>query len=44
MARDRSDWPRCLLWHNWLPGLSAAGERAPWPILWVILSVLGDVG
>ena len=30
MARDRSKWPRCLLWHGWLPGLSAAGERAPW--------------
>ena len=30
MARDRSNWPRCLLWHGWLPGLSTAGERDPW--------------
>ena len=30
VARDRSSWPRCLLWHGWLPGLSVAGERAPW--------------
>ena len=29
-ARDRSKWPRCLLWCGWLLGLSAAGERAPW--------------
>ena len=30
MARDRSRWPRCLLWHGWLPGRSTAGERDPW--------------
>ena len=29
MARDRSKWPRCLLWHGWLLGLTTAGERAP---------------
>ena len=29
MARDRSRWPRCLLWHGWLPGLGLAGERDP---------------
>ena len=22
MALDRSRWPRCLLWHGWLPGLT----------------------
>ena len=27
---DRSKWPRCSLWHGWLPGLSTAGERDPW--------------
>ena len=27
---DRSKWPRCLLWHGWLPGLSGAGERDLW--------------
>ena len=21
LALDRSEWPRCLLWHGWLPGL-----------------------
>ena len=30
MAQDRSKWPRCLLWHGWLPGLSLAGERDCW--------------
>ena len=29
VARDRSKWPRRLLWHGWLPGLSLAGERDP---------------
>ena len=27
MKRDRSKWPRCLLWHGWLPVLSNSGER-----------------
>ena len=22
LARDRSNWPRCLLWDGWLPGLN----------------------
>ena len=30
MAWTRSNWPRGLLWHVWLPGLGAVGERAPW--------------
>ena len=30
MALDRSNWPRCLLWHGWLPGLSCAGDSDPW--------------
>ena len=30
MSLDRSKWPRCLLWHCWLPGLSGAGEGDPW--------------
>ena len=25
-----SKWPRCLLWHGWLPGLSGIGQRDPW--------------
>ena len=30
LVRDRSNWPRCLLWHGWLPGLGVAGEHDPW--------------
>ena len=30
VALDRSNPPRCLLWHGWLPGLSGAGESDPW--------------
>ena len=29
-AVDRGDWPRCLLWHGWLPGLGIAGVRDSW--------------
>ena len=31
MSLDRSKWPRCLLWHGWLPGnpwASSFGELA----------------
>ena len=27
---DRSKWPRCLLWHGWLPGLSGICHRDLW--------------
>ena len=30
LARDRSEWLLCLLWHGWLPGLILAGERDAW--------------
>ena len=30
MSLDRSKWPRCLLWHGWLLGLSGIGQRDPW--------------
>ena len=30
MSLDRSKWPRCLLWHGWLPGLGGIGQRDPW--------------
>ena len=30
LSLDRGKWPRCLLWHGWLPGLSCNGDRAPW--------------
>ena len=30
MSLDRRNWPRCLLWHGWLPSLSGAGEDEMW--------------
>ena len=27
MNRDRTHWPRCLLWHGWLPGLISRTSR-----------------
>ena len=32
MSLDRSNWPRCLLWHGWLPGLKGIGQREPWAL------------
>ena len=29
---DRSNWPPCLLWHGWLPGLKGIGLREPWAL------------
>ena len=30
MSLDRSKWPRCLLWHSWLPGINGTSNRDPW--------------
>ena len=30
LLRDRSSWPRCLLWHGWLPSLACTGGAPPW--------------
>ena len=30
MRMDKSHWPRCLLWHGWLPLLSRTGGGSPW--------------
>ena len=27
---DRGNWPRCLLWHGWLPGLNGISHEDPW--------------
>ena len=32
MSKDRTHWPRCLLWHGWLPGLSSRTIGTPWAI------------
>ena len=30
LSMDRSTWPRCLLWHGWLPALACSGGASPW--------------
>ena len=30
MNRDRTNWPRCLLGHGWLPGLTSRSSGSPW--------------
>ena len=32
MSLDRSGWPRCLLWHGWLPGLNGLPGGRPWAL------------
>ena len=32
MSRDRTNWPRCLLLHGWLPGLTSRTSGSPWAI------------
>ena len=27
---DKTSWPRCLLWHGWLPLLSGINGNSPW--------------
>ena len=36
VSLDRSKWPRCLLWHGWLPGLNGVSRKDPWLPLLVI--------
>ena len=30
MRMDKAHWPRCLLWHGWLPRLSGVNGASPW--------------
>ena len=30
MRMDKAHWPRCLLWHGWLPMLSGCNGVSPW--------------
>ena len=30
MRMDKAHWPRCLLWHMWLPMLSGCNGDSPW--------------
>ena len=32
VSMDKSGWPRCLLWHGWLPALSGADDGVPWAV------------
>ena len=32
LNRDRTHWPRCLLWHGWLPGLTSLSSGSPWDV------------
>ena len=32
MEMDKSCWPRCLLWHGWLPMLSGVCRGSPWAL------------
>ena len=32
MSKDRTHWPRCLLWHGWVPGLTSRTVGTPWAI------------
>ena len=29
MRMDKAHWPRCLLWHGWLPKLSGVNGASP---------------
>ena len=29
---DNANWPRCLLWHGWLPMLSGVNGASPWAV------------
>ena len=30
MEMDKTSWPRCLLWHGWLPLISGTNGNSPW--------------
>ena len=32
MRLDKAHWPRCLLWHGWLPMLSGVNGASPWAV------------
>ena len=32
MRMDKGHWPRCLLWHGWLPMLSGGNGVSPWAL------------
>ena len=40
MSLDRSNWPRCLLWHGWLPGLNGISKKGPPVLLHLVIWLL----
>ena len=32
MSLGKANWPRCLLWHGWLPMLSGVNGASPWAV------------
>ena len=34
MSLNRSNWPQCLLWHGWLPGLSGISDKVDFASCW----------
>ena len=32
MRLDKANWPKCLLWHGWLPVLSGINGASPWAV------------
>ena len=32
MSLDKANWPRCLLWHGWLPMLSGVNGASSWAV------------
>ena len=32
MRLDKAHWPRCVLWHGWLPMLSGVNGASPWAV------------
>ena len=48
MRMDKAHWPRCLLWHGWLPMLSGVNGVSPWAgtasecANYLVEAVLGD--
>ena len=32
VSLDKTSWPRCLVWHGWLPALSGSEFGSPWAV------------
>ena len=43
LTKDKTGWPRCLLWHGWLPALSGSALGDPWAVdgVQIVLQKIG---